>query len=149
MLSWPNEVSAAAWSSSKASFGKAGTEGKALVKGLNTLAALLAAGLLPPPEDEANTSVAVGFPLWHVQQHLLPKRSNCLAHLNLFGAPRDEESEIYEDREDRQQIFHLRFQRAIEKGLEQARGEGGEVGRAAAAVKKTVVQGMRDYEVVD
>jgi len=146
MLGWQNEASAAAWSSSKASFGKAGTEGKALVKGLNTLAAILTAGLLSPKEDDLKSLEVVGFPLWHVEQHLLSKRSSCLAHLNLFGAPRDEESEVYEDREDRQGIFHLRFQQAVGKGLENAKGEGGEVGRAAAGVRKVMVEGMKDYE---
>ena len=146
MLGWPIEASAAAWSSNKASFGKAGTEGKALVKALNSLAAILTAGLLPPKEDDVKSMEAVGFPLWHVEQHLLPKRTNSLSHLNLFGAPRDEESEVYEDREDRKRIFHPIFQQAIQKGLENAKGEGGEVGRAAAGVRKVVVEGMEDHE---
>ena len=145
MLGWPNEASAAAWSSNKASFGKAGTEGKAMVKGLNSLAAILAAGLLPPIEDDVKSSGLVGFPLWHVERHLLSKRTNGFSHLNLFGPPRDEESEVYEDREDRQRIFRKMFQQAIEKGLENAKGEGGEVGRAAASMWKIVVEGMRDY----
>lgn len=146
MLGWPNEALAAAWSSNKASFGKAGTEGKILVKGLNSLATILAAGLMSPVEDGVKDLRALRFPMWHVEQHLLPKRSSCLAHLNLFGPPRDEESEIYEDREDRQKIFHRIFQQAIERGLESAKGEGGEVGRAAAGARKIVVEGMKDHE---
>ena len=146
ILGWPNEASAAAWSSSKPSFGRAGTEGKALVKGLNTLAAILAAGLLLPLQTEVKKLGAVEFPLLHVEQHLLPKRSSCLAHLNLFGAPRDEESEVYEDRGDRQRIFHIMFQDAIEKGLNNAKREGGEIGRSAASVRKIIVEGMEHYE---
>ena len=146
MLGWPNETSAAAWSSNKAFFGKAGTEGKILVKGLSTLAAILAAGLISPVEDDVKDLQASGFPLWYVEQHLLPKRSSCLTHLNLFGPPRDEESEVYENREDRQKIFHRIFQQAIERGLENAKGEGGEVGRAAAGVRKIIVEGMKDHE---
>ena len=146
MLGWPIEASAVAWSSNKASFGKSGTEGKALVKGLNRLAAILTAGLISSTEEDVEGSGGWGFPLWHVERHLLSTRTSGLSHLNLFGPPRDEESEAYEDREDRQRIFHMRFQQAIEKGLEDARGEGGEVGRAAAGVWKIVVEGMKDYE---
>ncbi|KAA6413873.1 MAG: Pre-rRNA-processing ipi1 [Lasallia pustulata] len=145
MLGWPNEVTAGAWSTSKASFGKGGSEGKIMVKNLNTLASFLRAGLVPVNESQDPPFVSK-FPLWHVQHQLLPKVSNCYAHLNLFGPPRDEESEIYEDREARQRIFHVRFQCAIEAALEAAKREGGEVGRAAAAVKKTLVEGMDGFE---
>ena len=146
MLGWPNEATAAAWSSSKASFGKGGSEGKVLVKNLNTLASFLRVGLVPI-HDTRNAVMVSRFPLWHVQHQLLPtRRSNCYAHLNLFGPPRDEESEVYEDREARQRIFHMRFQQAIERALEAAKREGGEVGRAAAGVKKVLVEGMDGFE---
>ena len=145
MLGWPNEVMAAAWSTSKASFGKGSSEGKVLVKNLNILASFLRTGLVPVDESQDPTLVSK-FPLWHVQYQLLPRRSNCYAHLNLFGPPRDEESEVYEDREARQRVFHARFQRAIETALEADKREGGEVGRAAASVKKVLVEGMDGFE---
>ena len=146
MLGWPNEEQAASWSSTKASFGKAGSESTALVKNLNTMASFLRAGLEPESISDHQAST---FPLWHVRQHVLPERSNCFAHLNLFGPTRDEESEMYEDREDRQRVFHRRFQKAIGKGLAEARREGGEVGRAAAIVQKVLVEGMGGYELED
>ena len=146
MLGWPNAVTAAVWSTSKASFGKGGSEGKVLVKYLNTLASFLRAGLVPVDESQV-PALVTRFPLWHVQHQLLPKRSSCYAHLNLFGPPRDEESEVYEDREARQRIFHVRFQRAIETALEAAKREGGEVGRAAAGVRKVLVEGMDGFEL--
>lgn len=148
MLGWPNDTTADAWSNSKASFGKGGSEGKLLVKNLNTLALFLRAGLVPADESQ-DPALVSRFPLWHVQYQLLPKRSNCYAHLNLFGAPRDEESEVYEDREARQRIFHARFQRAIETALEATQREGGEVGRAAAGVRKVLVEGMYGFEQVE
>lgn len=144
VLGWPNEEQAASWTSTQASFGKSGSESKALIKSLNTMASFLRAGL-----ETKSTSNHPGstFPLWHVRQHMLPERSNCFVHLNLFGPPRDEESEMYEDREDRQRVFHKRFQKAIEKGLDGARREGGELGRAAAGIQKVLVDGMGGYEL--
>lgn len=145
MLGWPNDAAADAWSTIKASFGKGGSEGKVLVKNLNILALFLRAGMVPVDESE-DPALVSRFPLWHVQHQLLPKRSSCYAHLNLFGPPRDEESEVYEDREARQRIFNMRFQRAVETALEAAKREGGEVGRAAAGVKKVLVDGMDGFE---
>ena len=146
MLGWPNEEQVASWSSTKASFGKAGSENKVLVKNLHTMASFLRAGLEIEPTGDYHSNM---FPLWHIRQHRLTKRSNCFAHLNLFGPPRDEESEMYEDREGRQRVFQRRFYKAIEKGLDGARREGGEVGRAAAIVQRVLVDGMWEYELED
>ncbi|CAK7206666.1 rRNA processing protein [Sporothrix eucalyptigena] len=70
---------------------------------------------------------------------------NPFGHLNLFGAPRDEDSEMYADREDRQRVFAKRWQAAITKGIEEARREGGSVGRAAATLDDVLRVGMEDY----
>ena len=145
VLGWSNEEQSASWSSNKASFGKSGSEGKAFVKNLTVLAMFLRAGLIKPPQPSEPPPRST-FPLKHVSHHVLPTKSNCYAHLNLFGSPRDEESEMYEDREDRQRIFHKRFFKAIERGTDAIRREGGELGRAAAAITKVVVEGMADYE---
>ena len=145
VLGWSNEEESASWSSTRASFGKAGTEGKAFVKNLNVLAMFLRAGLIKSSQS-LNSLPPSTFPLWHLSYHILPIKQNCYAHLNLFGPPRDEESEMYEDREDRQRIFHQRFSKAIERGTDAIRREGGELGRAAAAIRKVVTEGMADYE---
>lgn len=149
MFGWPTDATETVWSSSNVSFGKAGTEGKALVKGLNALAAMLRAGLVPSIENGAESSTVTGFPLWHVDQHLLPKRSNAMTYLNLFGLSGDKENDAFEDLGDRQRIFHIKFQQAVHKGLESAKGEGGEVGRAAAGVRKILMEGMKDYEGIE
>ncbi|KAI4196752.1 MAG: hypothetical protein LQ348_002247 [Seirophora lacunosa] len=143
---WPLEITTSAWSSGKASFGKPGSDAKAMVKSLNALASLLRAGFDDPVRqdlDEGRTGH--GFPLVDTALHLGSKKSNGFAHLNLFGPPRDEESQMYEDKEERQEVFQRRFQGSIERGLESAKQEGGEVGRAAAGVQKIIGEGMNDY----
>ncbi|KAK1907328.1 hypothetical protein P3342_005653 [Pyrenophora teres f. teres] len=118
---------------------------KMQVKQMNALTSFLRTGL-----SHAQTTVSVGinnsdFPLWHTQHHVISERSNVYAHLNLFGAARDEEAEMYEDREDRQRLFHDRAEAAIVAGLEQATKAGGEIGRAAAQIRKVVKEGMADF----
>ena len=144
VLGWQNGDGAVKWSGSRASFGKAGSEGKALVKNLTVLASFLRVGLLSAVED-TEENLPTTFPIWNAHDHTLPKHSNGFTHLNLFGAPRDAESEMYEDRQERQRVFHTSFQKSIDRGLEAAKKEGGEVGRAAAAVVKAVTEGLNTY----
>ena len=89
------------------------------------------------------------FPLWDVERHMIPTRSSAFSHLNLFGSSRDEEGEMYIDREDRQRVFHKRFQAAVETGIANAKKEAGEAGRAAAVLTKALGDGMSDYSGVD
>ncbi|KAL8974250.1 MAG: hypothetical protein Q9197_001503 [Variospora fuerteventurae] len=150
-LRWPQdtpETTASGWSSGRASMGKPGSDGKAMVKSLSALASLLRAGFDDPPlQDQDKGRMVYGFPLVDTACHMLPTRSDTFAHLNLFGPSRDEDSQMYEDREDRQKVFQRRFRAPIERGLEAAKQEGGEVGRAAAGVQKIISEGMKDYEV--
>ena len=139
-----------AWSSARApTLGKEGSEGKLPVKTLNVLAAFLRAGLIEEHGTDADATYSHKwpFPLRYVEAHTLPKRSNAFAHLNLFGPSRDEESEMYVEREERQSIFQKRFHACVSSGVEAAKREGGEVGRAAAGVAKVLVEGMEDYEL--
>ncbi|EFW99370.1 rRNA processing protein [Grosmannia clavigera kw1407] len=73
-------------------------------------------------------------------------KTNPFGHLNIFGAPRDEDSEMYADREDRQRVFAKRWQPTITTGVEEARKEGGAVGRAAATLRDVLETGMSDYD---
>ena len=137
------------WSSSQAlTLGKAVSEGKLSVKTLNVLAALLRAGLKEEREANANSthSVIWPLPLRYVEAHTLSRRSNAFARLNLFGPPRDEESDMYVEREERQRIFQRRFYAIVSHGVEAAKREGGEVGRAAAAVAKVLTEAMEGFE---
>ncbi len=141
---------AGAWSSSQATpLARQGSEGKIPVKTLNVLASFLRAGLKEEYNADADTTSTKRwpFPLRHVEAHMLPKRSNAFAHLNLFGPPRDEESEMYVNREERQRIFHKRFHAIVSRGTEAAKREGGEVGRAAAGAAKILAEGMEGFDL--
>ncbi|CAO2650999.1 Nn.00g092960.m01.CDS01 [Neocucurbitaria sp. VM-36] len=140
LLGWQSEASSK-WSTAK-SYGKA--DSKIQVKQMNALTSFLRAGLY---HAQAVASVVSDnkFPLWQTQHHVLSERSNAYAHLNLFGAARDEEAEMYEDREDRQRVFHDRAEAAVVTGLEQATKGGGELGRAAAQLRKVIKEGMADF----
>lgn len=144
LLGWKNDASSK-WSSTR-SFGRSSsTESKVQVKQMNALTAFLRAGLLHSQTTSAVRGGADYFPLWQTEHHVLSERSNLYAHLNLFGAARDEEAEMYEDREDRQRVFHDRAEASIVAGLEQAIRGGGEPGRAAAQLRKVLKEGMVDY----
>ncbi|KAL8683493.1 MAG: hypothetical protein Q9186_000533 [Xanthomendoza sp. 1 TL-2023] len=145
MHGWPMESRMGPWSSSKTAFGRLG-EGKAMAKGLATMASFLRAGLAERMEEDVQPT-GWGWPLTNTGQHMISRRSNCFAYLDLFKAPGgDDESQIYEDREDRQRVFARKFQKPIERGLEAAKQEGGEIGRAAASVQKAINEGMRDFD---
>lgn len=74
----------------------------------------------------------------------LPGTSNPFAHLNLFGTPRDEDSEMYPDRTSRQRVFDAKWRGAIVGGMDGAKKEGGNVGRAAAVLSKVLNDGSQD-----
>jgi pre-rRNA-processing protein IPI1 len=150
VLGWHADDTAK-WSSNRPSFGKAGTEGKPMVKTLQCLADFLRTGMGDPTDSAAQEFVGSEagwrFPLWDTQQHLIPKKSNPYGHLNLFGSARDEDTEMYEDRDGRIRVFVRTFQAQVQKGLEAARKEGGELGRYAAMAQKVLEEGFEGYEV--
>jgi len=132
-------ASGARWSATKpaANLGS----NKLLVHQLNTLATFLTVGLTPPPTDPtaAGRRAAELFPLWHTDAHMLPKRSNPFGYLNLFGAPRDAESEVYDSAEERVGILNeLDLLGLFRHGVKEAKQHGGEVGRAASGVEKAL-----------
>ncbi|KAM3064889.1 rRNA processing protein [Clarireedia jacksonii] len=147
MIGWATSSGTTKWTSaSKATFGKMG---KSLPRQLLVLAQFLKAGLVEPEVAAQAASAASNLSLWDVKRHMIPTRANAYAHLNLFGSSRDEEGEMYIDREDRQRVFHKKFQAAVASGVESAKKEGGEVGRAAAVLTKVLRDGMDDYSGVD
>ncbi|KAH7116955.1 rRNA processing protein Ipi1 [Dendryphion nanum] len=143
LLGWQSET-AGKWSAPKAA-GKSAGDAKIQVKQMNVLTSFLRVGLVPSQAALSVQPAGASFPLWQTEHHLLSERSSAYAHLNLFGAARDEEAEMYEDREDRQRVFHDRAEAAIVAGLEQATKGGGELGRAASQMRKIVKEGMADY----
>jgi len=129
---------------------KSAKTSSAPAKTILVLATFLRIGLSPASagvETQPPTQERWPFPLRHTQAHMIPRKSNPFGHLNLFGPPRDEEGVTYEDVDERRKYFVRKgYMDAIEKGVEYSRREGGEVGRAAAQVRKAVEQGMRGFE---
>lgn len=114
---------------------------KLLVHQLNTLGGFLNAGLMKPAVDPTALArrAAEIYPLWHTDAHLLPTKSNAYGYLNLFGAPRDMESEMYDDAEGRNEaLIESGLFDAFTFGVTEAKREGGEVGRAASVVAKAL-----------
>lgn len=112
---------------------------------LQVFAEFLRAGLVEAVVDEHDDGEVSLFPLWQSNEHRIPSRSNAYAYLNLFGSVRDEETEMYESREDRVRVFTKLFRTAVDKGLSTARQEGGEVGRASAIITK-ILKEIRDED---
>ena len=143
LLSWHDEAGAASgkWSSTKPTTNLGSS--KLLVHQLTTLARFLTIGLIRPDLNAERAAAAKRaaqcFPLWHVDAHTMPKKGNPYAYLNLFGAARDVESEIYDDAEERCAVFlELGLRESFAKGAKEAKQEAGEVGRAAAMVEKAL-----------
>lgn len=141
IMGWSTQ-DATKWSSNRASFGKAGSEGRPMARILQALAEFVHTGIGPPPSAEVSqvggAAFHASFPLWYSHQHQLPQKSNAFGYLNLFGTAKDDATEMLEDREDRRRVFDKSFRGPVEMGLEAARKEGGEVGRAAAALTKAL-----------
>lgn len=83
---------------------------------------------------------------WVQNISTIPLTPDPFGYLGLFKPPRDEDSEIYRNREDRQEIFARRFMDAVEAGVDMAKKEGGAAGRAAAVLDQALRDGMGDYE---
>ena len=140
VLAWTEDGKISSWTSSRALVARSGD--KALPKTLTMLGSLLRVGMVAPPPPEAPVPKQIWFPLWHVDCHMVPKRSNTYGYLNLFGPPKDEDSQGYEDIEERRRVFTKVFGDRVGKGAAAARREGGEIGRAAAAVTKALDDGL-------
>jgi len=114
---------------------------KLLVHQLQSLARFLTVGLTKPrvdPEAPARRAAAL-FPLWHVDAHMLPRKSHPFDYLDLSGVSRDVESEVYEGAEERGEVFvEVGLLDAFTAGVKEAKREGGEVGRAASGVERAL-----------
>lgn len=76
----------------------------------------------------------------------IPRSTNAFEYLNLSGARRDEDGEMYADRQARKQIFQRRFYEAMIKGIEQSKKEGGVTGRAVTKLDQVLQGAMKDYD---
>lgn len=143
MMGWAASVGSTKWSAAaKVTFGKGG---KSFPRQIMVLAQFLKAGLSRMATEEFFQRGSC-FPLWDTDIHVISAQASPFAHLNLFGPGRDEEGEMYTERESRQRMFRLRFQTSVDKGIESAKKEGGEMGRAGAILGKVVTESMDDYD---
>ncbi|KAL2414788.1 Pre-rRNA-processing protein ipi1 [Exophiala dermatitidis] len=161
VLGWrgPRAADAKNWSSTNASFG--GGDAKATARIMQVLAEFLQVGLGSDDDDDDDdgsgaggnnatgvsvSDLAVNFPLWFTNSLMMPSKSNAYAYLDLFGAPQKEKTEddvaqqILDDPEDRLQLFINKFQPVVVVGVDAAKKEGGELGRASGLLAKTLEQ---------
>lgn len=147
MMGWATSAGSTKWTAAaKTTFGKGG---KSFPRQITVLAQFLRAGLGKLCVHDGEFCRGRFFPSWDADVHTIPSQSGAYTHLNLFGPSRDEESEMYTEREARQRIFHARFQAMVEKGVESAKKEGGEMGRAGATLGKVLEETMVDFDDVD
>ncbi|GAB7352591.1 hypothetical protein MBLNU459_g2972t1 [Dothideomycetes sp. NU459] len=142
LLGWQNVEKQGKWSSHRVASGKPGSESKPLVRQLSVLAVFLEAGFRQEHDGNRGAKEAAQmFPVSGREPLMLYTRSNPFRSLNLFGAPRDAESNMYDDAEARKRAFEEQALAAVLRGISEAKKEGGEVGRAAAGVEKVLVMG--------
>ena len=137
MLGWqrfPVDKNAAHWSEVSEPRPRLIGRTDIFAKQLQTFTMFLDVGLQKgEPEPFLNV-----FPLAEPSCMMIPPGPNPFQHLNLFGPPRDELTRMYQDQGERRRIFEKYALSYIDDGLEQAKREGGEVGRAAAAMREVI-----------
>jgi len=79
--------------------------------------------------------------------HRLDGRRDPFAYLNLYGARRDEDGEMYQDQESRQGVFSRRFLELVAMVADQAKKDGGALGRAAANLDKILSDSKAEMDV--
>ncbi|KAH0290178.1 hypothetical protein M436DRAFT_65283 [Aureobasidium namibiae CBS 147.97] len=145
LLGWHSTTQPGNWSSERAvSFGKPGSAAsKLLIKQLSILTMFLRAAFTD--ESASALTNASCFPLCSTEHQVLYARSNPFRGLNLFGAPKDAENAMYDDAEARKRAFDDASVRAVARGVQAAKKEGGEIGRAASGLEKALVDGMGEF----
>jgi pre-rRNA-processing protein IPI1 len=83
---------------------------------------------------------------WPTSISILPLEPRPFDHINVVGAHRDEDCEMYTHREARQRVLSHRFLELIHAGVETTKKEGGILGRAASALQQSIQHGMVDFE---
>ncbi|UNI24179.1 rRNA processing protein [Purpureocillium takamizusanense] len=139
MMGWAVATSNGGWTSGARGTLKA-KDAQTLARQITALSKFLGAGF--KNEDVGDTDSSE---YWD-NLYRIPRAPNAFDYLNLSGARRDEEGEMYSSREARQQAFNRRFLDPMMKGLDKAKKEGGATGRAASTLEQTLLDGMQDFE---
>jgi pre-rRNA-processing protein IPI1 len=116
---------------------------KSTARTMQVLDDFLRVGLVPERDCLQRDSIAMEFPLWQVKAMLPPTKSNAYAHLHLFDLETDDHNQILDDHEDRLQDFVRHFHSSVTAGIALARKEGGELGRAAGLLIKTLERAQK------
>ncbi|KAF4124652.1 pre-rRNA-processing protein IPI1 [Geosmithia morbida] len=143
ILGWAVSAGKDGWSSGGRSMGSNRSKASsAQARTIDSLTTFLRAGFLVEEEPASD-----GDEVWK-QLYMVPRDPNAFAYLNLTGQRRDEDGEMYADRESRQRVFHRRFYGPISKGATALKKEGGAPGRATTVLDQLLhsPQGMGDYE---
>lgn len=138
-MGWSLTTSKAGWSSGSRT-GLRAKDAQTYARQITTLSRFLQAGLRP------ETSIPDNASEYQDNLYRIPRESNAFDYLNLSGSRRDEEGEMYSNREARQRVFQRKFEEAMLRGVEQAKKEGGGTGRAAVLLDQVLLEGMGDYE---
>lgn len=141
-LGWATSAKKDGWSSGG---GRSGPKGKAAqhqARSLDAMTKFLRAGFKPEMALPSNSRA-----YWD-NLYRISRDPNAFAYLNLTGPRRDEDGEMYTNRESRQRVFHRRFLDSVAKGVFQVQKEGGVTGRAASSLDQVLKrdEGMGDYE---
>ena len=139
LMGWSLSTPKSSWSSAPRA-GIRAKHGQNYQRQITILGKFLRTGF--QSEDSAVDTAALAFD--YLEK--LPRDPDAFAYLNLTGPTRDEEGEMYLDRESRQQVFHKKFLDAFRQGVEQAKKEAGMVGRAAAGLDQILSTAMDDFE---
>lgn len=135
VLGWKSTDSSK-WSANKATF--AG-DVKSTTRIMQVLGEFLQAGFATTNTSASGSNaLALDFPLWQTATFSIPATSNAYAYLNLFGKPQDDEKQMLDDREDRLRVYVSHFQGLLLAGIDAAKKEGGELGRASGLLVKAL-----------
>jgi len=137
LLNWKNLAPGDTWTASRTTF-RADT--RAIARAMQVTDQLLSVGLLPSSEDEKENQYdpSAQLPSWDHEHHLIPTKASAYGYLNLFGKPVDDDSRMIDDREERLLVFDDRFRMGFAKGIDGAKKEGGDIGRVAGQLSKTL-----------
>jgi len=137
LLNWKNLATNDSWTASKTTFRN---DTKATARAMQVAEQLLSVGLLASLNDDKEHPCDPGvyLPLWDHGHHRIPLKASAYGYLTLFGKPADNDSRMLEDREERLLVFDDRFRLGFAKGIDDAKKEGGDIGRVAGQLFKTL-----------
>ena len=139
IMGWAVSSAAGGWTSG-ARAGLKAKDAQTLARQIAALTKFLQAGLKKEMSEDTHAAR-----YWD-NLYRVPRAPNAFEYLNLSGARRDEEGEMYSNREARQQVFHRRFLGPMTKGVEDSKKQGGATGRVASALEQMLREGMSDFE---